>query len=122
MNRRLRFMAHDSTCFAFPAESPPSQSPGNRMIPPTTVVASGYGPLLSQGRQKFYGNLQMREGMRERGDFLFAEGIGDFRHRGAAAAGSHARFVVVHRLAQIVLALAGDAGHRLGTCECIAVA
>ena len=50
----------------------------------------------------------MREIMRERLDFLVAEGIGDIRHRRPGAAGSHARFVVVQRLDQIFLALAGE--------------
>src|SRR5438093_3981429 len=36
----------------------------------------------------------MREIMGERGDFLFAQGIGDLRHRRHAATGSHARLVV----------------------------
>ena len=36
----------------------------------------------------------MREIMGERGDFLFAQGIGDLRHRRHAATGSPARLVV----------------------------
>ena len=67
-------------------------------------------------------NSQMREIMRQRLDFLFAEGIGDIGHRRHGAAGSHARFVVVQRLDQIFLALAGDAGDRLGAGIAIGVA
>ena len=68
-------------------------------------------------------NLQnMREVMRQRLDFLFAEGIGDIGHRRHGAAGPHARLVVVQRLQQIVLALAGDARHRLGAGIAVGVA
>ena len=38
-----------------------------------------------------------------------------------AAAGAHARFVIHQRLHQIFLALAGDAGHRLGAGVAIGV-
>jgi hypothetical protein len=54
----------------------------------------------------------MREIMCERDDFLFAQGIGDLRHRRHAAAGPRARLVVVQRLEQVILALAGEAGNR----------
>ena len=64
----------------------------------------------------------MRQIMRERRDLLFAQGIGDIRHRGLAAAGAHAGFVVVQRLEQIFLALAGDAGDRLGAGVAVGVA
>src|SRR5216684_6660355 len=57
--------------------------------------------------------LQMREIMCERGDFLFAQGIGDLRHCRHAATGSHTRLVVAQRLEQVILALAGKAGNRL---------
>ena len=65
---------------------------------------------------------EMREIMRQRGDFLVAQGIGDIRHRGPGAAGSHARFVVVQRLDQIFLALAGDAGDGFGAGKRVGVA
>jgi len=64
----------------------------------------------------------MREVVRQRGDFLFAEGIGDIRHRRPSAAGTHARFVVVQRLHQIFLALTGNTRHRLGSGECVGMA
>ena len=64
----------------------------------------------------------MRQIMRERLDLFFAQGIGDVGHRRLAAAGPHARFVVVQRLQQIFLALAGDARDRLGAGEVIGVA
>ena len=57
----------------------------------------------------------MREIMGERGDFLFAQRIGDLRHRRPAATGSQARLVVAQRLEQVILALAGEAGNRLGS-------
>jgi hypothetical protein len=55
----------------------------------------------------------MRQIMCERGDFLFAQGMGDLRRRRHAATGSHARLVVMQRLEQVILALAGEAGNRL---------
>ncbi len=64
----------------------------------------------------------MREIMRERVDFLLAQGIGDIGHRRHGAAGAHARFVVVQRLDQIFLALAGDARNRLCSGVAIGVA
>ena len=64
----------------------------------------------------------MREIMRERLDLFLAEGKGDIRHRRHAAAGPHARFVIVQRLDEIFLALAGDAGNRLGAGITIRVA
>jgi hypothetical protein len=53
----------------------------------------------------------MREIMRQGVDFLFAQRIGDIRHRRHAAAGSHARLVVMQRLEQVFLALARNAGN-----------
>ena len=64
----------------------------------------------------------MREIMRQRGDFFVAEGVGDFRHRRPGAAGSHARFIIVQRLDQVFLALAGEAGNGLGSGKRIGVA
>ena len=55
----------------------------------------------------------MREVMGERGDFLFAQGIGDLRHRRHAATGPHTLFVVAQRPDQVILALPGEAGNRL---------
>ena len=52
--------------------------------------------------------------MRERLDLFLAEGKGHIRHRRHRTAGPHARFVIVQRLHEIFLALAGDAGDRLG--------
>ena len=57
----------------------------------------------------------MREIMRKRFDLLLAEGKGDIGHRRHGAAGAYARFVILQRLHEILLALAGDAGDRLGT-------
>src|SRR5436305_6169988 len=57
---------------------------------------------------------QMRQVMRKRGDFLLAEGICDIGHRRAGAPGPDARLVVVERLDQIFLALAGEPGNRFG--------
>src|SRR5450631_798723 len=51
----------------------------------------------------------MRQIVRERVDFLIAEGKGDVRHRRAGAADPLARLVVMQRLDQIFLALAGQA-------------
>ncbi len=56
----------------------------------------------------------MREIMRERLDLFLAEGKGDIGHRRHGAAGPHAGFIVAQRLNEIFLALAGDAGNRLG--------
>ena len=56
---------------------------------------------------------EMREIMRQRGDLFLAQGIGDVGHRSPRAAGSRARFVVVQRLDQIFLALAGKTGDGL---------
>jgi hypothetical protein len=64
----------------------------------------------------------MREIVRQRGDFLVAEGIGHVSHRRSGAAGPNTRFVVVQSLQQIFLALAGDAGDRLRSRKCIGVA
>ena len=52
--------------------------------------------------------------MRERFDLFLAEGKGDIGHRRHRTASPHARFVIPQRLHQIFLALAGDAGDRLG--------
>ena len=52
---------------------------------------------------------EVREIMRERFDFLFAQGVGDVGHDSLAAADTRAGFVVVQRLQQIILALGGDA-------------
>ena len=60
--------------------------------------------------------------MRERFDFLVAEGIGDIGHRRTCAAGTDARFIVVQRFHQIFLALAGKACHGLGSGEAVGVA
>ena len=60
-------------------------------------------------------HLQMREIVRQRFDLFFAERKGDIRHRRHGAAGSHACLVIAQRLDEIFLALAGDAGDRLGT-------
>src|SRR5439155_24402937 len=57
----------------------------------------------------------MREVMRERGDLFFAQGISHVGHRCSAPAGSLARLVVMQRLDQIFLALAGQAANRLGS-------
>ena len=65
---------------------------------------------------------QMREIVRQGFDFLFAQGIGDIRHRRHAAAGSHARLVIMQRLEQVFLALAGNAGDGLGAGKGIGVA
>ena len=64
----------------------------------------------------------MREIMRERVDLFFAERKGDIGHRRLAAAGAHAGLVVVQRLQQIFLALAGDARDRLGAGISVGVA
>src|ERR1700676_1727454 len=85
-----------------------------RLSSPTSI--RGLGPRLARLAMttKIYrcARLQMREIMRERGDFFFAQGIGDLRHRRHAAPRSHARLVVAQRLEQVILALAGETGHR----------
>ena len=55
--------------------------------------------------------------MRERFDFLFAQGVGDVGHDSLAAADTRAGLVAVHRLQQLHLALAGEAGDTLGAGE-----
>ena len=55
---------------------------------------------------------QMRQIVGERGDLLFAQRIGDIRHRGLGSAGAGAGLVVVQRLHEVFLALAGDARYR----------
>ena len=57
---------------------------------------------------------QMRQIVGERGDLLFAQRIGDIRHCSLGSAGADAGLVVVQRLHEIFLALAGDARYRLG--------
>jgi IS30 family transposase len=71
---------------------------------------------LSRGR-----HLEMREVMRQRFDFLVAQRIRDIRHRSAGAAGARAGLVVMQRLDQIFLALAGDAGNGFRSRVCIGV-
>src|SRR5689334_1540008 len=65
--------------------------------------------------------LQMRQVMRERGDLLLAEGIGDISHRRLPAADALAGFVVVQRLDEVFLALARDACNGLGAGEGVGV-
>ena len=60
--------------------------------------------------------------MRERLDLFLAERIGDIRHRRHGAAGPRARLVLAQRLHEIFLALAGDAGDRLGAGVAIGMA
>ena len=87
------------------------------------IDAGSYGPLAVMGPSAFAEpTSQMREIMRERGDFLFAQGVGDVGHRRPGAAGSHARFVVMQRLDQIFLALAGEPRHRLRSRIAVGVA
>ena len=52
--------------------------------------------------------------MRQRFDFFFAQRIGDIRHCSLGSAGADAGLVVVQRLHEIFLALAGEARYRLG--------
>ena len=78
-------------------------------------------PLQGAGKQR-PSRLQMREIMRERLDLFLAERKRDIGHRRHRAAGSHARFVIPQRLHEILLALAGDAGHRLGAGVAIGMA
>src|SRR2546421_8897554 len=94
-----------------PITTSPSIFERTRSIASATIIAGGYGSRLAlawPGRRS-----QMREIMCERSDFLFAQGIGDLRHRRHAATGSQARLVVAQRLEQVILALASDAGDRL---------
>ena len=59
--------------------------------------------------------------MCERFDFIVAQRIGDVGHH-RLAAGTHARFVIAQRLQKIILALGGEAGHRLGTSKIVGMA
>ena len=56
----------------------------------------------------------MRQIMRQCFDLFLVQRIGDIGHRRHAAARAHAGFVIVQRLNQILLALAGDARNRFG--------
>ena len=58
--------------------------------------------------------LQIRKVMRERDNLFFTEGMGDLGHRCLPSARTNARLVIAQRLGEIILALAGDAGRRLG--------
>ena len=64
----------------------------------------------------------MRQIMRERFDLFLAERKGHIRHRRHGATGPYARFIIPQRLHEIFLALAGDAGDRLGAGVGIGVA
>ena len=57
-------------------------------------------------------HLQMREIVRERLDLFLAEGVGHIRHCRHRTAGPHARFVIVQRLHEVLLALADRFGVR----------
>ena len=60
--------------------------------------------------------------MRERLDFLFAQGISDVGHRCHPATRAFAGFEVIQRFDEIVLALSGDPRHGLGAGERVGVA
>ena len=64
----------------------------------------------------------MRQIMRNGRDLLVAHVIGDVDHRGDAAADALPRLVVVQRLDQIFLALAGQPRDSLGAGEAIGMA
>ncbi len=64
----------------------------------------------------------MREIVRECGDLFLVQRKSDLRHRGLAAAGAQAGFVIAQSLQQIILALARKASDCLGARVIVGVA